>query len=122
MIMLLMQMRTLHFIEFIDRFLTCEYDEKNPYIKLQLHKHSHSCYKGQKNKQCRFHIPYPVMSRTMILKPLHELEVAPKKYEPIEKLMNEFYKEKRFMPYDEILKKLHMTEDEYILAIRSTLK
>lgn len=109
-------------INFIDQFLTCKNNEENPYCKYQIHKHNHSCYKGQTNKQCRFHIPYPVMRKTMILTPLNKGEVAPKSYKPVNDLINRISTKGVEMDYAEILKTLNMTETEYILAIRSTLR
>ena len=54
-------------IEFIDKFITCEYDPKNPLMTYQRHAHKPTCYKGQKNKIiCRFNIPNYVMKETMI--------------------------------------------------------
>lgn len=44
---------------FIDKFVTCEYDENDPYVRYQMHRHSHTCYKKKgKDKKCRFNIPY----------------------------------------------------------------
>lgn len=60
-------------VEFIDKFITCEYDPKNPLISLQKHRHSHTCKKGKGRKEkCRFNFPVPVMPRTMILEPITE--------------------------------------------------
>lgn len=109
-------------INFIDKFVTCENDKSNPYVKFQIHKHSHTCYKGKRDKQCRFYVPYPVMKKTMILEPLGEGEVAPKSYNVVDELMQQFYTKRRLIEYDDILKELKMTDEEYILAIRSTLK
>ncbi|XP_026470005.1 uncharacterized protein LOC113373956 [Ctenocephalides felis] len=110
------------FIDFIDRFITCKNDSENPYVKLQIHKHGRTCYKGQRNKECRFHIPYPVMKKTMILEPLSKDEQAPKQYKTIRDLMNKLYRENKYMSYEDILKELGMNETEYILSIRSSLK
>lgn len=108
-------------INLIDRFITCEYNENDPYVNLQRHRHTHTCYKG-KTKKCRFSIPYPVMKKTIILDPLDDQEKAPKSYESINKLMNPFYSKRTILQlYEEILNELEMTESEYLLAIRSTL-
>ena len=37
-------------INFIDHFITCEYDENNSYMVVLWHRHSHTCYKGKKIK------------------------------------------------------------------------
>ncbi|XP_026475405.1 uncharacterized protein LOC113380264 [Ctenocephalides felis] len=111
-----------NFIEFIDKFLTCKYDPEDPYVKLQMHRHGHMCYKGQRTKTCRFKIPHPVMRSTMILEPLQEGEISKRPYKEIDKLMNTFYAERKFVSFDDVLQKLDMSEAEYLLAIRSTLK
>lgn len=109
-------------IKLVDRFITCEYNVNDPYVNLQRHRHTHTCYKD-KTKKCRFSIPYPVMKKTMILDPLDENEKAPKSYESINKLMNIFYNDKNtLLSFEKILSELDMTEEEYILAIRSTHK
>ncbi|XP_026481429.1 uncharacterized protein LOC113388245 [Ctenocephalides felis] len=111
-----------NFIDFIDKFLTCKYDPEDPYVKLQMHRHGHTCYKGQKAKTCRFKIPHPVMRSTMILEPLQEGEISKRPYKEIDKLMNTFYAERKFVSFDDVLQELDMSEAEYLLAIRSTLK
>ena len=58
-------------ISFVDKYITCDNDENDPYIYFQKHKHTHACHKGKKNKRkCRFHFPIPSMPRTTILTPL----------------------------------------------------
>ena len=111
---------------FIDRFITCEYDESNPYINLQYHRHSYSCHKGKRNKKkCRFNFPMPVMPKTMILKPFSEDEEVTEEVKghlkKIRKLMLDFYKNKCFVDFKDILNKLELNEDEYVHAIRSSL-
>lgn len=62
-------------IEFIDKFITCERDATIPFVSLQNHRHTHTCYKKKgKNKKCRFGIPLPMMRETRILHPLNESE------------------------------------------------
>lgn len=62
-------------IQWIDKNITCAYDLKNSLIRLQIHRHKATCYKGRKNKSiCRFNIPMFVMKETMIVKPLAENE------------------------------------------------
>ncbi|KAL7296884.1 hypothetical protein TKK_0010274 [Trichogramma kaykai] len=116
----------LKLLQFIDSFITCEYDPKNPYMMFQRHKHTHSCYKGKKKtKKCRFDYPKYVMRKTCILKPLNDEELTGNENIHIIKIkdmMLKFFNENIMMNYDDILHNLEITENEYIQAIRSTLK
>jgi hypothetical protein len=114
------------YIEFIDRFITCEYDANNPYVSLQFHKHTHTCHKGKQNKnKCRFNFPIPVMPRTMILVPLIEEKKSDElknHLNNIRKEMQHLYKSQQAVSFEDILSKLNISESLYILAIRSSLK
>ena len=113
-------------IQFIDNLITCEYDPKNPYMTFQRHKHKPTCYKGRKNKKiCRFNYPSYVMQQTMILKPLNENELTGTETSHIiriKELMNVFITTNIDITFEDMLKKLSMSELEYINAIRCTLK
>lgn len=88
-------------IAFIDSYITCANDTSIPYLVLQKHRHTFSCYKGKgKTKRCRFGIPLPVMPRTM--------EVL--------------YKNPVDQSFEEILEELKCSEADYVLAIRSSIK
>lgn len=99
----------------------CKYEKDNPLMSLQRHKHTDTCYKGNKNlKVCRFGYPLPVMPRTMILKPLEENEKTAKVREDaikISKLMYSFFKRDTDMSFDGVLLKLNMSQNEYINAV-----
>ncbi|KAK3923892.1 Maturase K [Frankliniella fusca] len=59
--------------DFVDSIVTCSTDNlSDNLVKIQTHHHSHTCYKGRKNSQCRFNIPYYPMRCTTILRPLPE--------------------------------------------------
>lgn len=109
-------------IEFINKYITCRYEKDNPLMSLQRHRHTDTCYKGNKNlKICRFGYPLPVMPRTMILKPLEKNEKIEKVREDaikIRKLMYSFFKRETNMSFDDILLKLNISENEYINAVR----
>lgn len=110
---------------FIDKFITCQHDVNNPYVALQKHKHSHTCYKGQRTKQCRFHYPIPVMPKTMILEPLSSEETTDdlkRVFKDIKNYMQYLYTKQVDITFDEILAKLSLNEEKYIMAIRSSLK
>ena len=112
-------------IKFIDKFITCRYEENNPYMVVQTHKHTVTCNKGRRNKfKCRFNYPLPVMPRTMILEPMEEDEKSFEMKEnllKIRKITQRFYKQPTIMEFDAVLSELNMTEDQYIKAIRSSI-
>lgn len=107
-------------IKFIDTIITCKYDPKNPCMAFQRHKHTHTCYKGNRSK-CRFNFPKYVMDETMILKPLPkdypELKKAKENIKNINILMQTYFKNNIDISFD-----LKMDKREYIAAIRRTLK
>ncbi|XP_055845331.1 uncharacterized protein LOC129911529 [Episyrphus balteatus] len=114
---------------FIDRFITCEDNPNSPYIPYLRHRHSHTCNKGKLNKtKCRFNFPIPVMPKTQILEPLPEIPVGKEKEElsailgNIRTRMQHFFDKPSFVPFEEILNSLKITESQYINAIRSSLK
>lgn len=115
-------------IEFADKFITCQFDDRNPYCKYTRHKHSDTCSKGQKNKQsCRFHFPKFVMPETMLLEPLSDTEKTKEVKEnlmKIKNLMELFYKSKERVhkEFEAILEELGMTIETYITAIRCSIK
>ncbi|XP_059142987.1 uncharacterized protein LOC131930491 [Physella acuta] len=113
-------------VGFIDKFITCEYKEDDPFVQLQMHKHSHTCYKGKRNKsKCRFNFPMPAMPKTMILEPLAEDEIDDsfkERLTALRKLMVYYSKSRDDIPFEEILKTLNMSEEMYISVLRSSLK
>jgi PIF1-like helicase/Helitron helicase-like domain at N-terminus/OTU-like cysteine protease/Helicase len=112
-------------VDFIDTYITCHYDENDPFVDLQRHKHTQTCNKGSRNKgKCRFNYPIPVMPQTMILQPLSKEEKNEKMsndLSEIRKLMQEFFKKETILAFEGILTKLKLTENDYIMAIRSSL-
>lgn len=115
-------------VKFIDEFITCSYNEINPYISFQTHKHKPQCYKTKgKNKRCRFNIPFPVFSQTTILDPFEpEEEIHRSKasgdFKCIQAYMEILFKNSKRISFADILNELQLTESEYLLAIRSSLK
>lgn len=111
------------------QIITCRRDPENPYLKYQDHHHTHTCRKNKgKRKDCRFHIPLPVLPGTKILHPLDEFErdtygeTAKEHFKLINVLMESFYKNPREISFADILDELKLTEQQYVLAIRSPLK
>ncbi|CAH0384546.1 unnamed protein product [Bemisia tabaci] len=113
-------------VDFINTFITCAHEEHCPYTAYVTHQHTRTCYKGRRYvKKCRFHFPLPPMKATTILRPLEKNERSEQSKEDWKKvcdLCEDFFSKPRLVTFDEILKELGMTEDRYILAIRSSLK
>lgn len=111
---------------FIDTHSSCQKRNDIPdLINYQTHRHARTCRKKGKNI-CRFNFPLPPMSRTQILEPLQdaEKEKYPKivdEYERIASLLNEM-KTGFDMSFSEFLCKLEISEEMYIMALRSSLK
>nr|XP_029725295.1 uncharacterized protein LOC115265171 [Aedes albopictus] len=114
-------------IQFADKHITCEFDEKNPFCNYLRHKHTSTCSKGKKNKNiCRFNFPKFVMPRTTILEPLSKEERTTEvksNLEKIKNLMEQFYvsKERIVKSFDEVLEHLQMSEETYFTALRSSI-
>ncbi|KAJ8677547.1 hypothetical protein QAD02_013334 [Eretmocerus hayati] len=107
---------------------TCEYNPSNPLNSYQRHVHESTCYKGRKNKlkSCRFNIPNFVMRETLILFSLKNGEENrsshAKNLDKMKDMMEQFFQNNIVMDYQEMLKNLDSSHEEYILAIRSSLK
>ena len=112
-------------ISFIDKYVSCSEDvpeDMKDLVKLQVHRHSKTCRKKGK-AICRFGFPQPPMSKTQILEPLldEDLEDYKKKYENIQKKLNNM-KDGESISFEDFLSKVvEMTEEEYIKCVRSTL-
>lgn len=111
---------------FIDSHSTCQKNNEIPdLINYQTHRHARTCRKKGKNI-CRFNFPLPPMSKTLILEPLRdaEKEKYPKindEYERITSSLNEM-KTGIEMSFSEFLYKLEISEEMYLMALRSSLK
>ena len=116
--------------KFVDRYVACKADSEEivgDLINLQRHKHSKTC-KKQGQKICRFNFPLPPMPRTMILEPLsedafdeNEKDLMKNNYEKINILLDNL-KHDDEMNFGEFLQKLGFTEQQYIMAVRYSLK
>jgi len=120
-------------VKFIDEFITCERcedEEMEPIIGYQIHKHSQTCWKNaRKGKQCRFGFPKPPMDATTILSPLGtnsgkecERTEAVRRYKRIDdelNLIGRSYKED--IPLEDFIRRLRMTKEDYMLAVRSSI-
>ena len=119
-------------VEFIDKYIsyakpTVESNEEmSELVANQMHRHSHTCRKGRKF-QCRFGFPKPPMPSTVILDELPaDMDVNAKlahgkAYKVIEEELKAMGTGEA-IDFGEFLARLKLTLDEYILAIRSSLK
>jgi hypothetical protein len=117
-------------VSFIDKIITCEKPNDNPelitLVNRQVHRHSHTCRKKSKSV-CRFNYLQPPMRSTKILHPLDtvdmddELDQHKDTWKLIKKHLNDM-KEGEDITFDQLLVKLKLTEQNYLLAIQSSLK
>ena len=116
--------------EHVDQRISCSGDvslEEQPFIKLQIHSHSRTCKRMQRDKAvCRFGAPWPPMRKTTILYPLEDEDKDCRS--ELQKKFNEMMKKgkKEKLPatvktFDEWLQHIDLQEDEYYTIIRSTL-
>jgi hypothetical protein len=112
-------------VEFIDKYITCNYQEDNPYMNFIKHRHTHTCYKGKKNKnKCRFNFPIPMMPFTTILSPLEkELQTKEIKlnFKRIKNLMHSLFMNPQNLTFNDVLEELALTQEEYFTALKSSL-
>lgn len=117
-------------VEFINKVITCQKPTNDPellkLVNRQIHRHSHTCRK-KSNTECRFNYPQPPMKATAILYPIDEDEKAPNKlkqlketWKNIKKKLNDM-KEGEEITFDQLLLNLNVSEETYLLAIRSSL-
>ena len=114
---------------FIDEIITCKIPSNDSELALlvnrQIHRHSQTCRKKSK-AECRFNFPQPPMKSTNILYPLDNdmCETAIRKHKDdwknISKHLNDM-KEGEDISFDQLLTNLNITEQNYCLAIRSSL-
>ncbi len=116
--------------KFIDSWISTKVEvneDEKEYLNYQIHKHSSSCRK-RGEAICRFGIPFFPMKGTVILKPLEDNEVDEERLHKLK----ESYQELRTtlnkmgegldISHEQFLDSIKMSEDEYVLTIRSNLK
>ena len=114
---------------FIDKIITCKKLDSDPELALlvnrQIHRHCQTCRKKSK-AECRFNFPQPPMKSTTILHPLgddvSQTEIRKHKdtWKNISKHLNGM-KEGEDITFDQLLINLNFTEQNYHLAIQSSL-
>ena len=114
---------------YIDKLITCH---KQPselellnLVNRQVHRHSHTCRENTKT-QCRFNYPQPPMKHSMILYPLdkdvadNEFKMHKGNWQTIKGYLDNM-KEGEDISFDQLLINMSMTEEKYLLPIRSSL-
>ena len=113
---------------YIDKIITCRKPNDDTtllnLVNRQMHRHSHTCRKRGKSV-CRFNYPQPPMRSTQILHPLENVSEADVKilkdlWKDIKKELNDL-KEGVDITFDQLMENLGVSEERYILAIRSSL-
>ena len=113
---------------FIDEIITCRKPDNDPELRFlvnrKIHRHCQTCRKKSK-AECRFNFPQPPMKSTSILYPLDDmsdtdLQKHKGNWRNITKKFNDM-KEGEDMTLDQLLVSLNITEQKYILTIRSSL-
>ena len=117
-------------VSFVDKIITCKKTNDNPdllaIVNRQVYHHSHTCRKKSKSVR-RFNYPQPPMRSTEILYPFDEdddtdeLEHHKETWKIVQKYLNDM-KEGEDITFDQLLVNLKLTEQDYLLAIRSSLK
>lgn len=118
---------------FIDKHITCKRDEEaemKELINYQVHKHSHTCLKGGRSiNNCRFSYPKPPLPATKILHPLPN-DISKKKKKEAQETFQKIWLKlnemgssfKDDINFQTFLDSMEITEVQYFLAIRSSIK
>lgn len=107
--------------QFVDKYITCNTEALDYQIaKLHIHHHTKKRTKT-KRKMCRFGFLQPPMKATTILEPCVDkkqdsMQIAKKLTTILETSIYD-----TSVSFEDFLVKINMTENEYIIAIRSTL-
>ena len=116
-------------VDFINQVITCSKAANDVTLSelviRQYHSHSQTCKK--KNRMvCRFNFPQPPMRNTLILYPLEDDIPASEKqkhkgeFGKLHEKLNDM-KDGEDISFDDLLEKLGVSEENYILAIRASL-
>ena len=101
--------------------ITCKTSDNNPelehLVNRQIHRHCQTCHKKSK-AECRFNFPQPPTKSTSILHPL--IRKHKDSWKNISKHLNDT-KEGQDISFDQLLTNLNISEQNYYLAICSSL-
>lgn len=117
--------------DFVDSYISCflpaSDDPLFNLVKLQIHRHSHTC-KRKGKKVCRFGFPKPIFSKTVLLEPLQEPEFNKDQILHHKSIWKKVYMalndldETTPVCYDDFLAKLQISVDDYMYAVRSSIR
>ena len=110
-------------LDYIDQVSSCSASvasEIEEYLNFQKHRHSRTCRKGGK-PVCRFGIPFPPMRKTTIIGPYvgEDRSVYQEYYKRIQEYLTNLETD---ITFDEFLEEVKLTEDDYIIAVQTSLK
>ena len=108
--------------KFVDNYVSWKVDSDylTDIVNLQRHKHSKTC-KKKGNAVCRFNFQLLPMPRTMILEPENVAGTLQKALGQIRSLLDSI-KADETVNFAEFLEKLELSEQQYLKAIRFSLK
>ena len=117
-------------VAFVTKVISCQKPTDNSellkLVNRQIHRHSHTCRKKSKT-ECRFNYPQPPMRATTILYPISveeeehaQLKQLKETWKSIKKQLNDM-KEGEDITFEQLLLNLNVSEETYLLAIRSSL-
>ena len=118
-------------IQYVDKIITCHRNwntpDVNSLVDLQVHRHTRTCRKQVKKATvCRFGFPKYPMLQTVILQPLicehAEKQEHRQRLNRIKNMLSQLKTAEEEMTWSEFLQGIDMTYDEYIQAIRYSLK
>ena len=111
---------------YIDKHVSCSAEvaeNLHELVDLQRHKHSRTCRKRGK-PVCWFGFPMPPMSATKILTPLDnddDIDLYKEKYHQVKTKLDQL-EDGSVVSYAQFLEDVHMSEQENLQAIRSSLQ
>ena len=110
-------------LDYIDQVSSCSAavaSNIEEYLDFQKHRHSRTCRKGGK-PVCRFGIPFPPMRNTTIIGPYvgEDRLVYRDHYKRIQKYLTNLETD---ICFDKFLEDVKLTEEEYIMAVQTSLK
>ncbi|KAJ8049087.1 hypothetical protein HOLleu_01668 [Holothuria leucospilota] len=113
-------------VSFIDKLISCSSnvkDSSKPFLEMQQPKHSKTCRKKSK-AICRFGFPKPPMQTTMLLEPPDtqaNIKDDKVRYEKIADYLDQ-HKDGIDLSFAEFLDTLKLTYQQYISALRTSIK
>lgn len=111
-------------VKFVDEIVSCDSNEiTDDLLRLQTHKHTHTC-RPKLDRPCRFEIPFFPMDYTIVLVELPKDDACYKRVKDLAKNIQSILQSlpEEIETFEEFLNVCNITYDDYILAIRSTLK